>query len=72
MSGPSPAPSAHRKGHWLALLFAFALASYTLLCWRDASRPPVRSVGGGTFIGRDVDARLVQVCLFEQDGGWQG
>jgi hypothetical protein len=27
---------------------------------------------GGTFTGHDVDGRLVQVCLFDQDGGWQG
>ena len=27
---------------------------------------------GGTFTGRDVDGRLVQVCVFGQNDGWQG
>ncbi len=56
----------------MVLAFVIALGGFTFLCWRDASRPPVRPVAGGTFIGKDVDGRLVQVCLFEQDTGWQG
>lgn len=71
MSAPSQPPRPP-KGRWLALTFVFALAAFTFLCWRDASRPPVRPAGGGTFVGKDVDGRLVQVCLFEQADGWQG
>lgn len=78
MSGPSPAPPPTRKVRWLALAFALALTVFTFLCWRDASRPPVRSVAGGSFVGKDVDGRLVYVHLFELDHadnqttGWQG
>lgn len=72
MSSPSPAPPAHSSGRRLALAFMLALAGFTFLCWRDASRPPVRPVGGGTFTGRDVDGRLVYVNLFELESGWQG
>jgi hypothetical protein len=64
--------SSSRRARWLVLVFVLALAGFSYLCWRDASRPPVRPVSGGTFTGRDVDGRLVQVCLFEQAGGWQG
>ncbi|MEQ2006930.1 MAG: RsiV family protein [Limisphaerales bacterium] len=64
---PSP-----RRARWVALAFALALGVFTALTVRDAGRPAVRAVAGGTFTGRDVDGRLVQVCLFEQDGGWQG
>lgn len=72
MSEPSPAPPTSSKGRWLAVAFVLALAGFTLLCWQDASRPPIRPVSGGTFVEQDVDGRLVQVCLFEQDEGWQG
>ncbi|NBV24613.1 MAG: DUF3298 domain-containing protein [Proteobacteria bacterium] len=72
MSGPSPAPPTPRTGRRLAVAFLLALAGFTFLCWRDAGRPPVRPVSGGTFVGQDVDGRLVQVCLFDQDEGWQG
>ena len=78
MSAPSPAPPSSRKGRWLVLGFVLGLASFTFLCWRDASRPPVRPVSGGTFVGKDVDGRLVSVNLFELDSsygaahGWQG
>ena len=78
MSGLPPAPPTHRNGRWLVLGFVLALACFTFLCWRDASQPPVRPVAGGTFVGRDVDGRLVYVNLFELDyadsrsPGWQG
>ena len=72
MSGPSPAPPASCKGRWLAVALVLALAGFTFLCWRDASHPPVRPVGGGTFVGKDVDGRLVYVHLFELRTGWQG
>ena len=71
MSEPSQPPRAG-KGRWLALAFVLALAGFTCLCWRDASRPPVRSVSGGTFVGQDVDGRLAYVNLFELEDGWQG
>ena len=70
MSGLPPAPPTHRNGRWLVLGFVLALAGFTFLCWRDASRSSVRPVAGGTFVGKDVDGRLVQVCLFEQTAGW--
>lgn len=57
---------------WVALAFVVALGVFTALTVRDAGRPAIRPAAGGTFTGRDVDGRLVQVCLFEQDGGWQG
>lgn len=66
---PSPPP---RRTRWVTLTFGVALGVFTALTVRDAGRPAVRPVAGGTFTGRDVDGRLVQVCLFEQDGGWQG
>lgn len=72
MSDPSPAPSQPRWGRWLAIAGALALALFTALTVRDAGRPAVRPAMGGTFTGHDVDGRLVQVCLFEQGGGWQG
>lgn len=72
MSGPSVALPSRRKSRWLALAFVVALGVFTALTVRDAGRPDVRLVAGGTFTGRDVDGRLVQVCLFEQVGGWQG
>lgn len=78
MSGRSPAPPASRQGRWLAVAFGVALASFTFLCWRDVSRSPARPVAGGTFVGRDVDGRLVYLNLFELDdadsrsSGWQG
>lgn len=71
-SARAPVPSAQRKTRWLVLAFVFALGVFTVLTVRDASRPPVRPVAGGTFVGRDVDGRFVQVCLFEQEDGWQG
>jgi len=64
---PSP-----RRARWVAFAFALALGGFTALTVRDAGRPAVLPAGGGTFVGRDVDGRLVQVCLFEQDSGWQG
>ena len=63
------------------LAFVLALSGFTFVCWRDASRPPVRAVSGGTYFGKDVDGRLVYVNLFELDNmdykdrrstGWQG
>lgn len=78
MSGSSPAPPASRQGRWLAVAFGVALASFTFLCWRDVSRSPARPVAGGTFVGRDVDGRLVYLNLFELDdadsrsSSWQG
>ena len=61
----------------MVLVFVFALGVFTALTVRDAGQSTVRPVAGGTFTGRDVDGRLVQVCLFEQGtgwpaGGWQG
>ena len=61
-----------RRVRWVALAFVFALGAFTLLTIRDAGRAPVRPAAGGTYLGRDVDGRVVQVCLFEQDGDWQG
>lgn len=72
MSGTSPVPSRTRSVRWLALAFVLALGVFTLLTVRDASQPAVRPAAGGTFTGCDVDGRLVQVCLFEQDAGWHG
>lgn len=72
MSSLSPAPSQPRLGRWLALAGTLALGVFTVLTVRDAGRPAVRPAAGGTFTGRDVDGRLVQICLFEQDGDWQG
>ena len=78
MSGPSPAPPTQHKVRWLVLAFALALACFTFLCWRDAGRSLIRPVAGGTFVGRDVDGRIVYVNLFELDHadnqttGWQG
>ena len=72
MSDPSPAPSQPRWGRWLAIGAALVLTLFTALTVRDAGRPAVRPAMGGTFTGHDVDGRLVQVCLFDQDGGWQG
>jgi hypothetical protein len=57
---------------WVALAFVLALGGFTALTVRDAGRPAIRPAAGGTFTGRDVDGRLVQVCLFEQGSGWQG
>ncbi len=78
MSGLPLAPPTHHTGRWLVLGFVLALACFTFLCWRDASQPPARPVAGGTFVGRDVDGRLVYVNLFELDyadsgsPAWQG
>ena len=72
MSGPFPAPPTSRKSRWLVVAFILALVGFTFLCWRDASRPPVRPAAGGTFTGRDVDGRLVYVNLFALESGWQG
>lgn len=66
---PTPSP---RRLRWVVLTFVFALGVFTALSVRDAGRPAIRPAAGGTFTGRDVDGRLVQVCLFERDGGWQG
>lgn len=71
MSGPATAPARSRSGHWLALAFALALGVFTLFTVRDAGQT-MRPTAGGTFTGRDVDGRLVQVNLFELRGGWQG
>lgn len=78
MTALSPAPPISSKGRWLVAGFVLALAGFTFLCWRDASRPPLRPVAGGTFAGKDVDGRLVYVNLFELEPsdrrapGWQG
>lgn len=66
---PTPSP---RRARWLVLAFVVALGVFTALTVRDAGQPAIRPAAGGTFTGRDVDGRLVQVCLFEHDGGWQG
>jgi Protein of unknown function (DUF3298) len=72
MTAPAQVPPSSPKARWLWLALAGLLAGFTLLCWRDAQRSPWRPAAGGTFTGLDVDGRLVQVCLFEQDDGWQG
>ncbi len=71
MNNTTPVPSP-RRARGVVLAFVFALGVFTTLTVRDAGRPPVRPAAGGTYIGRDVDGRLVQVCLFEQDDRWQG
>lgn len=69
----SPAkPASLRRTRWVVLAFVIALGVFTALTVRNAGRPAIRPAAGGTFTGRDVDGRLVQVCLFEQDAGWQG
>jgi len=58
----------------VVLAFVFALGVFTVLVVRDAGRSAIRPAAGGTFTGRDVDGRLVQVCLFERNGNvdWSG
>jgi len=72
MSAPSPAPPQPRWGRWLTIAGALALFSFTALTVRDAGQSAVRPEEGGTFTGHDVDGRFAQICLFPQEGGWQG
>lgn len=72
MTAPTLVTQSALKARWLWLGLACALAGFTFLCWRDGRRSPLRPAAGGTFTGCDVDGRPVQVCLFEQEGGWQG